>query len=65
MGNPVSVTFQSDSTTIPVPFSIMNDVIEEGYENFTLRLSYNQPDEDGTVQIVTESAIVSIKDDDG
>ena len=62
---PMSVTFETAHTRIPLSFTILNDEIEEGYENFTLQLSYNETDEHGTVQIVTESAQIFIKDDDG
>jgi hypothetical protein len=62
--SPISVTFETVHTRIPISFTIMDDDIEEGYENFTLQLSYNEVDEHGTVQIVTESAKISIKDDD-
>ena len=60
-----TVIFETVHTRIPLSFTLLDDVIEEGYENFTLQLSYNETDEDGTVQIVIESAMVSIKDDDG
>ena len=63
--SPISVTFETVHTRIPISFTILDDKIEEGYENFTLQLSYNEMDEHGTVQIVTESAKISIKDDDG
>lgn len=43
----------------------MDDAIEEGYEDFTFDLSYDLPDPDGTVDVVTPSANVFIKDDDG
>ena len=62
---PLRVTFEPTNTRIPIPFSLLNDEHEEGYENFTLRLVYEDQDDDETVQIVTESAIVSIRDDDG
>ena len=59
------VTFEANHTRIPLSFTILDDEIEEGYENFTLLLLYNETDEHGTVRIVTESAQISIKDDDG
>ena len=62
---PFVVTFGSADTFIPIPFTLINDEIEEGYENFTLTLSYNEADVDETVQIRTNAANVFIKDDDG
>ena len=62
---PLTMTFATNHTRLPVSFTLNNDDIEEGYENFTLQLSYNEEDEDGTVRIMTEFALVSIKDDDG
>ena len=62
---PFGVTFESDDTLIPIPLNITNDDIEEGYENFTLTLSYNEVDMDETVQIRPDAANVFIKDDDG
>ena len=62
---PYGVTFESDDTLISVPLNLINDEIEEGYENFTLTLSYNEVDVDETVQIRTDAANVFIKDNDG
>ena len=62
---PLSLIFDTTFTRIPVSFTLLDDVMEEGYENFTLRLSYNVPDPDGTVNIMVETASISIKDDDG
>ena len=52
-----------NDTRKPVPFSLLDDELEEGFEDFTLQLSDPQGEE--TVAIVVESAVVSIKDDDG
>jgi hypothetical protein len=60
---PLMVTFRINDTDIPVSLTFLNDPAEEGYEYFTLQLSHEEPDE--TVQIVTSSALISIKDDDG
>ena len=62
---PFGVTFESNDTLIPIPLNLINDKVEEGYENFTLTLSYNEVDVDETVQIRTDAANVIIKDDDG
>ena len=59
------MTFESIHTKIPVPFTLIDDAIEEGYENFSLKLSYNKYDEHGSVKILNDLAVVSIKDDDG
>ena len=59
------MTFESNDTLIPIPLNLINDKMEEGYENFTLTLSYNEVDVDETVQIRTDAANVIIKDDDG
>ena len=50
---------------ITVPFSVVDDVIEEGFENFTLLLSYEELIPSGTVNIVTPSTKIFIKDNDG
>ena len=60
---PLTVTFGSNLTRLPIPINLIDDDVEEGYENFTLELSSNELE--GTVQIITESANVFIKDDDG
>ena len=52
-----------NDTRKPVPFSLLDDELEEGFEDFTLQLS--DPRGEETVAIVVESAVVSIKDDDG
>lgn len=57
------MTFETTQTRIPLSFTLLDDELEEGYENFTLRLTYNEADD--TVRIVNERAEVSIKDDDG
>lgn len=62
---PFEVTFESNDTLIPIPLNLINDEIEEGYENSTLKLSYNDVDMDETVQIRTDATNVFIKDDDG
>lgn len=59
------VTFKATDTKIPVPFTLIDDAIEEGYENFSLKFSYNKSDEEETVTILNDLAVVSIKDDDG
>ena len=46
-----------------MPFTLLDDEFEEGFENFTLQLSDASSDE--TVLIVKGSAMVHIKDDDG
>ena len=60
---PLTVTFESNFTRVPIPINLIDDNIEEGYENFTLQVSYNEIEE--TVLIMTVSANVFIKDDDG
>ena len=65
MPTPLSVTFPAAQSRIPVPFTFIDDEIEEGYENFTLLLSYDEQDDEGTIQIVNTSTIVWIKDNDG
>ena len=60
---PVTVIFGRNLTRLPISIILIDDDIEEGYENFTLRISSNELEE--TVQITTESANVFIKDDDG
>ena len=65
MSSPFTVTFEITNTQINIPIILIDDEIEEGYENFTLQLSYNETDNDGTVQITPEIAVVRIKDDDG
>ena len=62
---PLITTLGITDTRITVPFSVIDDTIEEGFENFTLLLSYNEPDPNGTVNIVTQSTKVFIKDNDG
>ena len=65
MLTPLSVTFPAAQSRIPVPFTFIDDEIEEGYENFTLLLSYDEQDDEGTIQIVNTSTMVWIKDNDG
>lgn len=60
---PLTVKFEIDDTRKPVPFSLLDDEFEEGFENFTLQLDPNTVDE--TVKIVVGSAMINIKDDDG
>ena len=60
---PLMVTFAVDDIRKPVPFSLLDDEFEEGFENFTLQLDPNTVDE--TVKIVVGSAMINIKDDDG
>ena len=60
---PLMVTFEVNDTRKPVPFTLLDDEFEEGFENFTLQLSDASSDE--TVRIVEGSAMVHIKDDDG
>ena len=62
---PLTTTLQSGDIMIPVSITLQDDVTEEGYENFTLSLTYNMPDPDNTVDVVTPTANVFIKDDDG
>jgi hypothetical protein len=59
---PLMVTFEVNDTRKPVPFTLLDDEFEEGFENFTLQLSDASSDE--TVRIVEGSAMVHIKDDD-
>ena len=60
---PLLVTFETTHTRIPLSFTLLDDELEEGYENFTLKLSYNGADD--TVRIMNERAEMFIKDDDG
>lgn len=62
---PLTIDFPSGATRMPVPFNISEDVIEEGFEDFTFVLSYDGDDPYDTVRIVTRSATVNIKDNDG
>ena len=59
---PLTMTFDRNATNIPVSLTLLDDEIEEGFENFTLTISLG---DDETVQIVVESAMIHIKDDDG
>ena len=65
VSSPFTVTFETVHTQINIPITLLDDEIEEGYETFTLQLSYNETDNDGTVQITPEIAVIHIKDDDG
>ena len=65
MPTPLRVTFETVQTRIPIPFTLINDDIEEGYENFILELSYDEQDDDGTIRFVNTSTTISVKDDDG
>lgn len=62
---PKTVKFDNNETKVHVKITVVNDVVEEGYENFTLQLSYNEVSNNGAVDIVREYATVSIEDDDG
>ena len=57
------MTFESNLVRLPIPIYIIDDELEEGYENFSLEISYNELEE--PVQITTASTNVFIKDDDG
>ena len=57
---PLMLTFGSGITRLPIPINLLDDDIEEGFETFTLRISSNE-----AVQILTETASVFIRDDDG
>ena len=64
--DPIMVKFKANETEVPISFTVINDTIEEGYENFTLHLSYDDTiGDNGAVEIVSESALISIRDDDG
>ena len=62
---PNTVEFISNETRVPITITAFNDTLEEGDENVTLQLLYDQAQNIGTVDIVRESAAVSIEDDDG
>ena len=59
---PLNITFGADKMSIPLSLTPLDDEIEEGFEYFTLELSLGV---DETVRIVTGTAEVHIKDDDG
>ena len=61
--SPLIIMFGENDTRIPVSFSLLDDDLEEGFENFTLQLGLDGADE--TVRIMGESAMIHIKDDDG
>ena len=60
---PFLITFETTHTRIPLSFTLLDDKLEEGYENFTLQLSYNEAND--AVRIMTERTEMFIKDDDG
>lgn len=62
---PITVKFDNNETKAHIKITVVNDVVEEGYENFILQLSYNEVSNNGAVNIVREYATVSIEDDDG
>ena len=63
--NAMNVRFEADKTIIPISFTLVNDALEEGDENFTLQISYDQMNHSEEVDITREKALIIIKDNDG
>ena len=61
----VMVKVDANNTKLPISISIVNDVLEEGEEHFTLQLSYDDNNDRGNVDIVREFTTISVRDDDG